>query len=156
MAKEKDYYEILGVSKNATEDQIKSAFRKKAMQYHPDRNKEKDAEEKFKEVNQAYEVLSDPQKRANYDQFGAAGVDGQFAGGGFDPFDIFNQFFGGGGGRSGNVHFEQSFGGEGFEAIFSSFFGGSRNANNYSQKDVNSVGSITLTFVFLSSLIMES
>lgn len=147
MSSKKDYYEVLGVSKDATDDQIKSAFRKKAMQYHPDRNKEPDAEEKFKEVNQAYEVLSDLDKRANYDRFGHEGVDGQFGGAGFDPFDIFNQFFGGGRG-SGGVHFEQSFGGSGFEDIFSSFFGGgTRRGSASQQREANLAVSIVLTFV---------
>lgn len=132
MATNSDYYEILGIQKAASQDEIKKAYRKLALQYHPDRNKgDKAAEEKFKEVNKAYEVLSDPQKRQTYDQFGAAafeqggaGAGGPFGGGfggfrggqqgpftytyttgggqGFDfggftdPFEIFEQFFGGG------------------------------------------------------------
>jgi len=119
----RDYYEILGVSKTATADELKRAYRKLAMQYHPDRNKTKEAEEKFKEINHAYEVLSDEKKRATYDQFGHAAFDGtgnaggpfggpqggqygpftytystggDFDFGGFsDPFEIFEQFFGG-------------------------------------------------------------
>ncbi|KKP94382.1 MAG: hypothetical protein A2152_02275 [Candidatus Levybacteria bacterium RBG_16_35_6] len=122
----KDYYQILGVSKNASAADIKKAYRKLALEYHPDRNKSKEAETKFKEVNKAYEVLSDPKKKETYDQFGEAafeqgGPGGPFGGGfegqggqygpftytystsggnfdfgGFsDPFEIFEQFFGG-------------------------------------------------------------
>ena len=76
MADKRDYYEVLGISKNATDDEIKRAYRKLAKQYHPDLNKAPDAAEKFKEVNEAYEILSDPQKRQTYDQFGFAGMDG--------------------------------------------------------------------------------
>ena len=91
---DRDYYKILGVSKNATPEEIKKSYRKLALQFHPDKNKSKEAEDKFKEINHAYEVLSDPQKKQQYDQFGAAGFDFNF--GGFsDPFEIFEQFFGG-------------------------------------------------------------
>lgn len=115
MADKRDYYEVLGVDKNASEDEIKKAYRKKAKQYHPDLNPgDKEAENKFKEVNEAYEVLSDSQKKARYDQFGHAGVDPNYgAGGGYgqaggfdfgDLGDIFGSFFGGGfgGGRQSN------------------------------------------------------
>ena len=106
MADKRDYYEVLGVAKNASDDEIKKAYRKLAKKYPPDVNKEPGAEEKFKEVNEAYEVLSDATKRANYDQFGFAGVDGSaggfggfsqgFSSGGFDDLnDIFSSFFGG-------------------------------------------------------------
>jgi len=108
----RDYYEVLGVSREATEDEIKKAYRKLARKYHPDVNKEdKDAAEKFKEINEAYEVLKDPEKRARYDQFGHAGV-GQ---GGFDAGD-----FGGFGGFGGFG----DFGSDIFDDIFD-IFGGS-------------------------------
>lgn len=116
----RDYYEVLGVSKGANEQEIKKAYRKLALEWHPDRNKSSQASDKFKEINEAFEVLSDPQKRARYDQFGHSGVKGQqsagpgqqgpfsysYSGnlndlfeqfgfsGGSDPFDIFESFFG--------------------------------------------------------------
>ncbi|HOV14089.1 MAG TPA: DnaJ domain-containing protein, partial [Spirochaetota bacterium] len=109
MAK-RDYYEVLGLSKSSNVDEIKKAYRKLAMQYHPDKNPgDKAAEEKFKEATEAYTVLSDDEKRKRYDQFGFAGVEGM---GGGNPFQ--------GGGFGG---FEDAF--SGFEDIFSSFFGGS-------------------------------
>ena len=108
MAEEKDYYDILGVQKNASEDEIKKAFKKLARKYHPDLHPDdKQAEEKFKEVNKAYEVLSDPQKRQKYDQFGEAGVDPNFGAGGFS-----------GGGFTGGFGFEDL--GDIFEGIFGS------------------------------------
>lgn len=102
----RDYYEVLGVSKGASDQEIKQAYRKLARQYHPDVNPgNKEAEEKFKEISEAYDVLSDADKKARYDQFGHAGTDpnqaGGFGGGGFGDFgfgDIFDAFFGGGGG----------------------------------------------------------
>lgn len=110
MAEKRDYYEVLGVSKTATADEIKKAYRKLAMKYHPDVNKDPGAEDKFKEINEAYEVLSDEQKRRNYDQFGHAGMDGAgFSGfgqdfSGFGDFsDIFGSFFGGGSRRASNA-----------------------------------------------------
>ena len=82
MAEKRDYYEVIGVPKTASEDEIKKAYRKLAKKYHPDLNpNNKEAEAKFKEVNDAYEVLSDPEKKAKYDQFGHAGVDPNFGGG---------------------------------------------------------------------------
>lgn len=121
----RDYYEVLGVDRSATGEQIQKSFRKLARQYHPDLNKEKDAESKFKEINEAYEVLSDPEKRKRYDTLGANFRDGQdfqpppgwqgaggggvrfdfsHAGGGAQDMgsfsDFFEALFGGGGGRS--------------------------------------------------------
>ena len=100
MAVKRDYYEVLGVSRDASSEEIKKAFRRLAFEYHPDRNREDGAEAKFKEVNEAYEVLSDADKRASYDQFGHSGAEGLF-GRGFEGFDfggfgdIFEAFFGG-------------------------------------------------------------
>ncbi len=92
----RDYYEVLGVGRNASDDEIKGAFRKLARQYHPDVNKEPDAEEKFKEINEAYGVLSDADKRARYDRFGKEGLGNM---GGFHDYtmdfsDIFDELFG--------------------------------------------------------------
>ncbi|OYV06662.1 MAG: molecular chaperone DnaJ, partial [Verrucomicrobiales bacterium VVV1] len=113
MASKRDYYEILGVAREATQDEIKKAYRKLAVKFHPDKNPgNKEAEESFKELGEAYEALSDVDKRAAYDRYGHAafngggGGGGGFGGGGFhDPMDIFSQMFGGG--------FEEFFGGGG-------------------------------------------
>ena len=110
----RDYYEVLGIGKDASADEIKKAFRRAAVEHHPD--KEGGSEAKFKEINEAYEVLKDPSKRQRYDQFGHAGVGG--ASGGGSPYEGFNGF----GGQGQEVHFD--FGDLGLGDIFSSFFGG--------------------------------
>lgn len=114
----KDYYELLGIGKNASTDEIKKAYRALARKFHPDVNKDPGAESKFKEINEAYSILSDQQKRAAYDQFGHAGP--QFGGGqGFEGFDFGEAFRGGFGG---------GFGESPFEDLFETFFGGGRHA----------------------------
>ena len=124
MASKRDYYEVLGVAKNATADEIKKAYRKMAIKYHPDKNPgDKEAEEKFKEAAEAYSVLSDADKKARYDQFGHAGVEGagpDFSGGFGNLNDILNDLFGGafGGGFGGF--------GSGFGGGFGGFGGGQR------------------------------
>ena len=111
----RDYYEILNIPKTASKDEIKTQYRKLALQYHPDRNKAPDAEEKFKEISEAFAVLSDDQKRAQYDQFGHAGIDSRYS-----SEDIFR-----------GVNFDEifrdiGFGFGGFESIFGTLFGGGR------------------------------
>ena len=114
MANKRDFYDILGIARNASDDDIKKAYRQLAMKYHPDRNPgSQEAEEKFKEAKEAYEMLSDPQKRSAYDQYGHAGVGGASGGGfggDFSMEDIFSQFgdifgghFGGFGGFGGGA-----------------------------------------------------
>ncbi|MGI0082294.1 MAG: molecular chaperone DnaJ [Nitrosopumilaceae archaeon] len=116
MSTKRDYYEVLGVQKNASQDEIKSQYRKLALKFHPDRNKSPDAAEHFKEISEAYAVLSDSEKRKIYDTYGHAGVDGRYS-----TEDIF---------RGARVNFEDIFGnvfggfGGGFDSIFESFFGG--------------------------------
>lgn len=114
MATKRDYYEILGVDKNVSKEDLKKAYRQLALKYHPDRNKESDAEEKFKEISEAYAVLNDAEKRSRYDQFGHAGVDGRWS-----QEDIFR-----------GVDFEDLFRGMGFggfgNSIFDIIFGGGR------------------------------
>ncbi len=118
MADKRDYYEVLGVDKSASQDDIKKAYRQLAKKYHPDLNPDnKEAEEKFKEVNEAYEVLSDPDKKSRYDQFGHAGVDPSYGGGGF------NGGFSGGFGDMGDI-------GDIFDSIFGGGFGGSSSRSN--------------------------
>lgn len=139
MASKRDYYEVLGVSRDASDDEIKKAYRKLSKKYHPDLNKADDADAKFKEVTEAYEVLSDSQKRAAYDQYGHAANDPNFGGGGFGGFGGF-----GGGGYS-------SAGGYGFEDIFEQFFGGGmggagRGRPNAPRKGDDLQYRVTLTF----------
>ncbi|KAJ9597756.1 hypothetical protein L9F63_011364, partial [Diploptera punctata] len=115
----KDYYSLLGVSRKATDREIKKAFRKLAVKYHPDKNKEKGAEEKFKEFAEAYEVLSDPEKRKKYDQFGSAAFDNAGGGGGqafhFNFDDIFRNF-------EDDGRFSFQFGGNAYEDQGHNFF----------------------------------
>lgn len=125
-----DYYEVLGVSKNASESEIKNAFRKKAMQFHPDKNKAADAEEKFKEINKAYEVLSDQNKKARYDQFGDASDQ---PGGGFEGFGNFTENFG-----------------DIFGDIFGNFgdiFGNGRKTNFKGESELDIVKNIKISFI---------
>lgn len=120
MSTKRDYYEVLGVSKNASQDEIKSQYRKLALKFHPDRNKSSNAAEHFKEISEAYAVLSDSEKKKIYDQYGHAGVDGRYssqdifqgASGNFN--DIFQDLFGGASSSGFNSVFENLFGGGGF------------------------------------------
>ncbi len=151
MADTKDYYQILGITKSATSDEIKKAYRKLALQYHPDRNKGKDAEAKFKEVTKAYEVLSDPQKKQTYDQFGHAAFE---QGAGQGPFGGAGGPFGGFGQQGGPFSYTYATGGDGgagfdfggftdpFE-IFEQFFG---SANPFGRQRRQSY-SLTIDFL---------
>lgn len=131
-----DYYDILGVSKNTDEKEIKKAYRKLALKYHPDRNKSKDAEEKFKEISTAYAVLSNPEKRKVYDQYGQAGIDGRF-----NQEDIFR-----------NTDFADILrgvgGGGGFGSIFDSFFGSSNSRDPSRGQDLRYDIDLTLEQAF--------
>ncbi|KAF0335514.1 molecular chaperone DnaJ [Pediococcus acidilactici] len=129
MAGSKDYYDILGVSRDASEDEIKKAYRRLSKKYHPDINKEPGAEQKFKDINEAYDVLGDAQKRAQYDQFGSADGNAGFGGGGFGDQGGFGGF------------------GGGFDDIFSSFFGGGqRQAANQPRQGEDLQYQMTLKF----------
>lgn len=141
MKDKRDYYEVLGVSKNATDEEIKRAFRVLAKKYHPDVNKEPGAEEKFKEIGEAYSVLSDKNKRAQYDQFGHAAFDGAQGGAGFnwgdiDLSDIFESVFGG----------DSSFGNFGGFSSFTSGFGGGRSRKERPTRGEDMLMRIKLTF----------
>jgi len=122
MAVKRDYYKVLGITKNATDEEIKRAYRKLAFKYHPDHNHEGEAEDKFKEINEAYEVLSDSEKRAAYDHYGRVG-DGFFDRG-FEGFDF-----------------------KGFGDIFEAFFGGATTATRQTpQRGADLYQTITLSF----------
>lgn len=131
MATKRDYYDVLGVAKSASAAELKSAYRKLALQWHPDRNKSADAETKFKEINEAYQILSDPKKKATYDQFGHVAFDPSMGGGGASTGNPFSGF--GGGGQQGPFSYYYSGGGSPFGdmggfsdpfEIFEQFFGG--------------------------------
>ena len=144
MAEKRDYYEVLGIGKNATDAEIKSAYRKLAKKYHPDLNPgDKDAEEKFKEVNEANDVLSDPDKRKRYDQFGFAGVDPNYGAG--QPGGGFGGGFGGAGGVDLGDIFGDLFGGGGFGG-FGGFGGSSRSNPNAPRKGHDIQANVILTF----------
>ena len=137
MATKRDYYEVLGVNKNASKDEIKSAFRRLAKKYHPDICKEENAEEKFKEVQEAYSVLSDDNKRRQYDQFGHAGVSGNGAG------------FGGSGFGGAGFGFDASDLGDIFDDLFGGGFGfggSSRNRGNRARRGSDVLMQVDLTF----------
>jgi molecular chaperone DnaJ len=136
MAERRDYYDVLGVSKNASADEIKKAFRRKAIELHPD--KQGGDEAKFKEVNEAYEVLKDQQKRQRYDQFGHAGVGG--ASGGGNPFEGFGGF----GGQGQNINFD--FGDLGLGDIFGSFFGGGGNGQQRANRGRDVEARVDISF----------
>ncbi|CAD7768605.1 Chaperone protein DnaJ [Candidatus Methanoperedenaceae archaeon GB37] len=122
MAVKRDYYEILGVKRDASTDEIKKAYRRLAMKYHPDKNKSPDAEEKFKEISEAYGVLSDETKRAQYDRYGHEGIDNRYT-----QEDIFR-----------SAHFEDIFGDLGFDfggSIFDIFFGERSRSSRYSRRE---------------------
>ena len=143
MASQRDYYEVLGVSMNASDDEIKKAYRKLAIKYHPDRNPgDKEAEAKFKEINEAHEVLSDKQKRARYDQFGHAGVGG--AGGGFGGAS--GNPFGGGFNYNGQT-FNFDFGNGGmFDDILGSLFGFGAGGARRPRRGADMQVAVSLTF----------
>ena len=132
MADKRDYYEVLGVDRNADDAALKKAYRVLAKKYHPDTNPgDKEAEAKFKEASEAYAILSDPDKRRQYDQFGHAAFDGSAGGGGFDFNDMGDIF-----GSFGDI----------FGDLFGGGFGGSRRANNGPMKGANVRTQVRITF----------
>ena len=148
MSSKRDYYEVLGVGKNASDDEIKKAYRKLAIKYHPDKNPgDKEAEAKFKEINEAHDVLSDKQKRARYDQFGHAGVGGAGSASG-NPFAGGNPFGQGGTFNYGGQTFSFDFGGAGgsvFDDILGSMFGFGGSARR-PRRGADYQTTVTLTF----------
>ena len=124
MTTKADYYDLLSVQRNATPEEIKKAFRRLALRYHPDRNKSPDAEDRFKEINEAYEVLSDPDKRAAYDRFGHAGTAGGGYGRGFEGMGGFG----------------------GFGDIFEAFFGSNAGAKSGPQRGADIHDTVTISF----------
>lgn len=126
MGEKQDYYEVLGVSKNVPKDELQNAYRKLALQYHPDRNKSADAEEKFKEISEAYAVLSDDEKRKQYDMFGHAGIGARYS-----SEDIFR------GVDFGDIFKDVGFGFGGSNSIFDMFFGRRRGRRAGTQKGVD-------------------
>ncbi|MEK6975283.1 MAG: molecular chaperone DnaJ [Candidatus Thermoplasmatota archaeon] len=134
MAGKRDYYEVLGVARDAEADAIKKAYRKLAIQLHPDRNKEADAEERFKELSEAYAVLSDGEKKQRYDQFGHAGIDQRYS-----SEDLYR-----------TINFQDLFGGMGFEDLFSQMFGfgGGRQGGSHRGRDLQVSQSISLEDAF--------
>ena len=144
MSAKRDYYEVLGVTKSSNPDEIKSQYRKLALKFHPDKNKSTDAQEHFKEISEAYAVLSDSSKRDLYDQHGHEGVDGRYstedifrgAGGNFN--DIFNDLFSGQGGR----------GGGGFGSVFENLFGGGGRFGRSRGNDPVSYTHLTLPTIY--------
>ena len=146
MAEKRDYYEVLGVPKNASDDEIKKAYRKLAVKYHPDKNPgDKEAEAKFKEISEAHEVLSDKQKRARYDQFGHAGVGGA-SGGAYGGFGGGNPFSGGNFNFNGQT-FNFDFGGGGaFDDILGSLFGFGAGGARRPRRGADYQTAVTLSF----------